>query len=161
MWRSETDSSNLFQLFSTEHGVFYSSSLAVQQAFSSPSPRLQIRHALSAFTWVLRTQTQVLMLGQPAFYLQSPLSSSWNNFNTMFSICIYLVWVYSQFSLERLKTHFGGRCWLGWNINSFLSFLPTCPNLPCRFEASWPLWSHDAPPPHFASKSRGGMFRGL
>lgn len=86
---------------------------------SVPSLRLQIRPALSAFTWVLRTQTQVLMLGQPAFYLQSLLSSSWNNFNTMFSICIYLVWVYSQFSLERLKTHFGGRCWLNswrWDV---------------------------------------------
>lgn len=119
MWRPETDSSNLFQLFSTEHGVFCSSSLAVQQAFSSPSPRLQICPAVSAFTRVLRTQTQVLMLGQSAFYLQSPLSSPWNNFNTMFSICIYLVWVYSQFSLERLKTHFGGRCWLNswrWDV---------------------------------------------
>lgn len=36
MWRPETDSSNLFQLFSTKHGVFYSSSLAVQQAFQFP-----------------------------------------------------------------------------------------------------------------------------
>lgn len=65
--------------------------------FSSPSLRLQICPALSAFTWVLRTQTQALMLGQPAFYLQNPLSRFWNNFNIMFSICIYLVWVYVSF----------------------------------------------------------------